>query len=1141
MTDAADKVAALGPGAVAVGGDLYGSVSTGPNYYGAVSVPLLVARLDQAPVLADLATAQFVGRQWLLAELDAFVTGRQCGYLWLEADAGVGKSAFAAWLASTRGYPCHFARQSTGRAGTARQSLAAQLIMDLQLDDLAPNGAVPPWLATPEGFASLLSNAASRAASSRPIVLVLDGLDELEGDLGALPLGLPATLPAGVFVFGTYRTGYHPAVPDSPQHTLILDPADPRNRADLDNFLRMRVAEPPLATVLSEAGIAPEQSVELIGTACHGVWIYARYLLTEIRLGLRAPTDVDELPADLWTYYLRQVQKWRAEPDWADRQLPLVAALAAVTEPVDVDQLAWLSNLPASTVRARCDGPLRPFLTATGRPRRYRIHHATFRQFLSGRTPRSESWPYEHEVVAEELLRATQQAHAVAAGACLSVLDGHLDRSGEDDCGYLLRNLGRHLVASDRHADLHALLARSEESSGHANLWFALHDRNASLDLFLADVARAARCARSAVDAALLAGSPGDQFSLEIRYALIQAALFTRANRIPSRLYIELVAAGIWTGERALIQVQWLTQPYSRAVALGGLAPHLPEDARQPVLDQALAATNQIKDGWDRVVALEYVAPSLPDHQLPEAVRLAESIVEAGPRGVALASLLPYLPRDQRRSALLTVLGMALPQQVAGIVPYLAEAAVDRIDVVDAALEHVDVRADVIAELRPVLPAEYFRPLRVAMRKLGSGPQRQNSVAIVKLAALLPPREQLSRCSAELKKCTDGYLPLEQACRLLPDLIPALPAALRNRAVEAVVELERRLKQNTAFEEENVSDGNTYDYSKALTFEMILAERLVSIASFLPDDMVTRALSVVAFDGRFPPHLLPVAASGLAAKHLPVLFRSVARWEAGKQVAGLVALMKNPPVGSHVEAMRFAEAVPDSFHRASAVAAVVSHLPAGERAPYLTRALDDLATNRIGDALAVVTKALDGNRSEPDHSPAPIGSLRPQLRITGPLTAEFVPEVLIGPAPPPDELTALLAAANGFERRIELAVRYAPALTVEQWGSLLDGSSRMGHALKDVAPHLPAELLPRAMRCAAPYDAAVAVLRRAVKLPTVSRDMMIELVRLGLDRRDLPECLGILAAAAPGLTRLGGPGFGADCLRAVNEVIAWWP
>ena len=161
--------------------------------------------------------------------MDRFIAEHPCGYVFVEAEAGLGKTAFAAWLVKTRGYLSHFSRYSGGGSvQVALANLSAQLIREFGLDDQAPGGMLPEWAQTPGGFESLLAAAADRAHErGRSIVLVVDGLDEADAPADGLPFGLPSLLPDGVYVVATYRIGRAPGRPDAP----CYDRADRERRS----------------------------------------------------------------------------------------------------------------------------------------------------------------------------------------------------------------------------------------------------------------------------------------------------------------------------------------------------------------------------------------------------------------------------------------------------------------------------------------------------------------------------------------------------------------------------------------------------------------------------------------------------------------------------------------------------------------------------------------------------------------------------------------------------------------------------------------------------------------------------------------------------------------------------------------------
>src|SRR5207245_949854 len=113
---------------------------------GMSSVPLEAAAKDPRLVFAAVGVHAFTGREWLSSEMDRFMAGNPCGHIFIEAEAGLGKTAFAAWLVKTRGYLSHFSRYAGGGyAPTALANLSAQLITNFGLDDQAPGRMLPEW------------------------------------------------------------------------------------------------------------------------------------------------------------------------------------------------------------------------------------------------------------------------------------------------------------------------------------------------------------------------------------------------------------------------------------------------------------------------------------------------------------------------------------------------------------------------------------------------------------------------------------------------------------------------------------------------------------------------------------------------------------------------------------------------------------------------------------------------------------------------------------------------------------------------------------------------------------------------------------------------------------------------------------
>ncbi|MGX1676485.1 AAA family ATPase [Streptomyces sp. NPDC055400] len=417
----------------------FGDHNTQHNYYGPVVRNLFIGPVqrlqdvcfDPAPLERDLDLARFTGRDWLIERIDGFIAANPRGYVLVQAEAGVGKSTLAAHLVWTRPWLQHFTSLPGGRsAEAARKSLAAQLIARWGLtEEWAPGGIIPPTSGRPEWFSRLVHAAAAardRGAPAEPIVLVIDGLDEIEDGPeavgGGLPLGLPASLPDGVFVIATSRFGIGRTLHGMrrPIAWLEIEVDGQHNLADMHHFIAAVTApdsgDGRLLRAVRDGGTGLEWFRQTVAQACAGVWIYLQYVLDEIRDGVRGPRSVAELPSDLAAYYAQHIERWRGAPhdegarrQWTRVTRPLLGVLAAARAPLTAEQLAlFAGRLPPETVRVFAEETIRPFLhredDAPGGPRgrgdaprdphrqddatpqpRYAIRHQSLRDLVEGR------------------------------------------------------------------------------------------------------------------------------------------------------------------------------------------------------------------------------------------------------------------------------------------------------------------------------------------------------------------------------------------------------------------------------------------------------------------------------------------------------------------------------------------------------------------------------------------------------------------------------------------------------------------------------------------------------------------------------------------------------------------------------------
>ncbi|MGW2625824.1 hypothetical protein [Micromonospora taraxaci] len=389
---------------------------TGPMY-----VQVVAGRFDRLNdaifdplVLVDrLDLDRFEGRNELIARIDERIATQDRGYVVIQGEAGVGKSTLAGHLVWTRPCAYHFTLLEGGARvpAEARKSLAAQLIGGWGLSarytpgDVFPAGADrPDWLLKVIRAAAIERD--RRDPQRQPLVLIVDGLDEAEPDppgMGTgIPLGLPApdALPAGVYIVATTRYGLPmPALRDPLRVSWSqIDIEGENNLTDMAAYLSAALTGPTadleLVKALRQHAVPAEPFAATLMDRCHGVWIYLRYVLDEIRDGQRLPTDVASLPDRLRGYYEMQIGRWSlSSRAWHQVHLPVLAALAALQRSATSEELAVIvlngtqRSVSAELIAEWLEGPARAFLDVTATPgshHHYRIRHQSLRDLFGG-------------------------------------------------------------------------------------------------------------------------------------------------------------------------------------------------------------------------------------------------------------------------------------------------------------------------------------------------------------------------------------------------------------------------------------------------------------------------------------------------------------------------------------------------------------------------------------------------------------------------------------------------------------------------------------------------------------------------------------------------------------------------------------
>ncbi|HEX2578708.1 MAG TPA: DUF4062 domain-containing protein [Aquihabitans sp.] len=248
-----------------------------------VPVDPLDRAADEQDAYAAARHALHVGGDAGIARLDAQVTGGGPPLL-LTGPAGIGKSALLATWAERRGEPpadagaaptvvlTHFTGASADAAdGTAMVrrligEVARRCGLDVDLDELPTE---------PAALRTAFTDVLRRAGQGHRLVLVVDGLDQLEDRDQAPDLAwLPYELPAGVTVIGS-TTGGRP-----------LEAARARGWAEhevapLDEGERARLAEAFLAR--SSKRLDPQLAARLVAHPSAANPLFLRIVLDELR------------------------------------------------------------------------------------------------------------------------------------------------------------------------------------------------------------------------------------------------------------------------------------------------------------------------------------------------------------------------------------------------------------------------------------------------------------------------------------------------------------------------------------------------------------------------------------------------------------------------------------------------------------------------------------------------------------------------------------------------------------------------------------------------------------------------------------------------------------------------------------------
>lgn len=251
------------------------------------------AVIQPSEVFRRVHIESFVGRRWLIGLVDSILNdeNNRCGYLMLKAHAGLGKTAFLAWLVKERNYIHHFVELAPGQEGIEKglKNLAAQIILAYKLnEDERVSDAIPDAAGRTDYLYRLLSQAADKRGPGERIVVVVDALDEAGTPRNQNVLGLPKVLPDGVFFIVSMRpvqVTLYSDRPITPSWTLEILAESTENLDDMKSFLQASAAWPKVKQALDESRYTADDFIDALMKKSGGLWIYLHFVIPDIERG----------------------------------------------------------------------------------------------------------------------------------------------------------------------------------------------------------------------------------------------------------------------------------------------------------------------------------------------------------------------------------------------------------------------------------------------------------------------------------------------------------------------------------------------------------------------------------------------------------------------------------------------------------------------------------------------------------------------------------------------------------------------------------------------------------------------------------------------------------------------------------------
>lgn len=492
----------------------------------------------------------------------------------------------------------------------------------------------------------------------------------------------------------------------------------------------------------------------------------------------------------------------------------------------------------------------------------------------------------------------------------------------------------------------------------------------------------------------------------------------------------------------------------ARVVVVSAVIPHLPEQYRRGVLDEALEASLRIQTD-QRARALEVLAPFLPEHVLAAARELSQS---EGRIEVLIAVAL-HLPEQRRREVLQETLAAASKGQRTWALGMLSQYLPNEALAAARKLKDTRHRIHLLKSVAPYLPQDVLKTLE----KLNTWADLDGMTGCTDVLKVLAP-----------------YLPEEvfaAAKRIWPnharvDVLLALAPHLPQRVYEAAQELEashQRVQVLTVVAQYQLATGREKVVREALAAAQQLedteecVEFLKALAPLVPEEVLSTARQLNGYArvkvlAALAPYLSDEVLAAMKelgeiwysdvlvalAPHLPEEVLAAAKeLDGNERVEVLIAVAPQLP-----EKVLQAASEQTAESRTPLLAAVAPHLPEGRRNMLLQEALagasqpDQRWQIRVLELLA-------------PHLPDEVFKTARELKVLSGFDSSLLES--LAPYVP----TKVLAVARKSDlhrvKLLQVLAPYVPTKVLAVARELND--YERSEVLTAVAPHLPAQVL----------------------------------------------------------------------------------